>query len=399
MHKMQSGIENKKAKRITHGACGFCFLLAVVLYVLYMQNDVLATAQHFLSRGITHYNSAWGAILITLCAEIVKLVCTRIVLDIPLRFYALYYYPSFYLLGLLTSITTVDGGEAWQVCSVTSWFQVIAYIVVFVLLLWWACHYKDSHIDKRDTFSIMYSNVLLFVVMLFMTCNMSNTQENYHNELKAERFIAQKDYDKALEVGKRSLNTSQRLSVARNYALARQGMLPQRLFEYPQPYATAGLLPLASDTTALNSIEKELFSVLGGRPGAHIVSPVQFLKLLSTRPSASSSAHDYLLCAHLLDKDLDAFAHELGKHYAINDSLPVSYKEALVLYNRLRSTPVIVYEHEVTRVNMNDFFALCSRYKDFRLKSNESKSMYGNTYWWYYYFSPLPPKNQTQRNL
>ena len=87
----------------------FSFTLFSLLYLFVMQADLLATAQHLLSKGQTVYSPLWGTVIITLLLLLLQGVFRRIMVY-PLRFHALYYFPSCVVLGLLTSIVPQTGG-------------------------------------------------------------------------------------------------------------------------------------------------------------------------------------------------------------------------------------------------------------------------------------------------
>ena len=97
--------------------CGSLFTLFSLLYLFVMQADLLATAQHLLSKGQTVYSPLWGTVIITFLLLLLQGVFRRIMVY-PLRFHALYYFPSCVVLGLLTSIVPQTG---WNVQLSTNW--------------------------------------------------------------------------------------------------------------------------------------------------------------------------------------------------------------------------------------------------------------------------------------
>ena len=172
----------------------------------------------------------------------------------------------------------------------------------------------------------------------------------------------------------------------RVFALSRENLLGEKLFDFPQYNGSQGLLPSLSDTTYAHDWTKALYKHLGGKPGKNLKDNTRFLELLSQRPSATAAAKDYLLCAYLLDKNLDAFVAALPRCHEVNDNLPLHYKEALILYNRLHTTPAITYKNSVIETNLNDFLHYGMQYTHATERSNQCRRMYGNTYWWYYYY-------------
>lgn len=95
---------------------------------------------------------------------------------------------------------------------------------------------------------------------------------------------------------------------------------------------------------------------------------------------------DYMLCSFLLDKNLNAFVDNIGKYYAINDSLPKHYKEALLLYTHLHSAPKLVYNNDVMNADYQDYQKMERNFADGRERKNELRGTYGNTYWFYYQY-------------
>ena len=93
---------------------------------------------------------------------------------------------------------------------------------------------------------------------------------------------------------------------------------------------------------------------------------------------------DYYLCALLLDRKLDKFASEVTGYYPLNDSLPQHYKEALVLYKRIRTNPVCVYNDESLEENFNDYQAMLREKAPLAAIRNKTRRAFGRTYWYYY---------------
>jgi hypothetical protein len=155
-----------------------------------------------------------------------------------------------------------------------------------------------------------------------------------------ESLMAKGDYQGALAVGERSDKTDQRLLNLRIKALAHENQLGERLFSYP---------------------------IKGS--GRHLI----------TRKG------DYELCGYLIDKQLDRFAAALPHYYNIGEQrLPRYYREALVLYNHLRSNPHIVYHNNVLDTDYRDMRELARRYSDPKARQMAVFSNYEDTYWYYY---------------
>ena len=95
-------------------------------------------------------------------------------------------------------------------------------------------------------------------------------------------------------------------------------------------------------------------------------------------------AADYYLCSLLLDRKLDQFAAVIDTYYPLNDSLPKHYREALVLYKRLRTNPVCIYEDESLEEDYSDFLSISREKALPEVRKNRLRKAYGKTYWYYY---------------
>lgn len=156
---------------------------------------------------------------------------------------------------------------------------------------------------------------------------------------KMEYYISKGDYAEALAVGDRSDKTDRRLMQLRIDALAHEHLLGERLFAYP----------------------------LKGNSGSMV-----------------KKGGDHELCAYLIDKNLDKFVEALPKYYTEDGQLPRYYREALVLYNHLRSNPRIVFHDPVMDTDYADLQQLERRHKDRRARQMAVFKQYEGTYWYYY---------------
>ena len=86
----------------------------------------------------------------------------------------------------------------------------------------------------------------------------------------------------------------------------------------------------------------------------------------------------------LVDRDIDAFVRELPKHYTVNDSLPVHYREALILYTHMRSNPLLIYKNQVMDTDFDDFKSFEDSIPDLKARMLAIHNHYFGTYWWYH---------------
>ena len=109
---------------------------------------------------------------------------------------------------------------------------------------------------------------------------------------------------------------------------------------------------------------------------------------------------DFQLCQRLLDKDLDGFARIMKAnevHFGLTEAapadsttqvvaLPKHYREALVLYTRMHSTPLLTYHHDVADADYEDFQKIYRGEKDAHVRYSKLRDLYSNTYWFYYFY-------------
>lgn len=383
---MYKSTSKKKTGHIISWVCGFLFAIFSVLYLYYMQADLLATAQHVLSGGKTVYSPVWGTVVLTAMLLLLQGLCHKL-LDFPMRFYALGYFPSCLVLGLITSVVPAgEGGVKWAV----NWWLVGVCAALYVLLVWVVKHFPDMKSGRTFAFSYLWPNFLLFFLSFAMTGSVACTDDVCHYRLQAERLIVEGRDEEALEVGRNSLHADRSLTAMRAFALSRMRTMGGRLFEYPQYYGSEGLIPALSDTIYVHQWTDSLYVHLGGKPGKGLDGADEFLEVLSRLPSATQAVGDYLLCALLLDKRLDDFVAALPRFYPVDGNLPLHYKEALVLYNRLHTSPALIYKDDAVGANMDDFASYEAQFSDPVERANQCRRMYGHTYWWYYYYQALP---------
>ena len=183
-----------------------------------------------------------------------------------------------------------------------------------------------------------------------------------------------------------AIATNRNLTALRVFALSRMGELGNKLFEYPQEYGSNGLLPNTYDSLSAYNWTQELYKHLGGYPGKGISTAKQFLEILSRHDNARSATHDYLLCAYLLDKELDKFVMKLPTFYTINDSLPAHYKEALIIYSLEKGEDNKYFTDKSVEENIKKYNNFAKQITDSIARSNKCRREYGHTYWWYYHF-------------
>lgn len=142
-------------------------------------------------------------------------------------------------------------------------------------------------------------------------------------------------------------------------------------------------LPFAFFTTPLRTEQDILFS------------PNQWYKslrnLLQSNPQ-NQIAVDYLLCFHLLNKDLAAFKQDYDTYYwnIFGQTPPRLYQEALLMCLSEQEDPMTqMRQYGILPAVYED----CNRYLDLYQKAQGNgrplEPNYGKTYWFYYYYAQI----------
>lgn len=364
-------------------ACAIFFLLFTFLYLLNYQADMLAVAQHLLSHGATHYNRVVGAVVITFVLWGIQFAIYAGT-GLTRRAHALTYLPSLLILGILTDVSTlVETGK----CA-TRWLWIFPLAMLLYAGLIWIVRQLE-HIElpalSLGLFSRMtWINLLQMVIMALITCSIGNSDTVFHYRMRAEQDILHKRFAEAAAVGASDAKTDSSLTMLRVWALSKEGQLGDKLFEYPVTGGSDAMLPNGSSVRLLIVPEKRLYKDLGVM-FKEKMRPMTYLRLLHKKHFAKPLAHDWLLCAYLLDRNLEAFVAALPHYYDIDGPLPKSYREALVLYTHLREHPHIVYHSSVIDADYEDFKKLARANTGYKERYAALKDSFGKTYWLYYY--------------
>ena len=363
--------------------CAIVFVLFSFCWLFFFQSDQLAMTQHVLSGGLTHYNALWGTLIIIAVLMLLQLIIYRII-RLNKRSHALTYVPSMMLLALVSEISRqIESGE-----GVSGWIWVLPVIALLVWAGVAAVAKLVQEIESDRDFSLfsrpMWINALLMALQIICVAWIGNTNAVYHYRMQSETLLADGKYQKALEVGRRSLESDANLLMLRMYALARENALGERLFEYPISANVEQILPTSGRTRMYYCPEDSLWRFLGGRP-AEAMTPMHFLDLLERRDSiVPRQVVDYKLCGLLIDRQIDRFAREIGKYYKLDERLPKHYREALVLYTHSRSNPVVTYHHAVADEDWRNLLELERRYPNPTERKGRVEDQYHGTYWYYY---------------
>ena len=329
--------------------CAIVFLTFSFVWLYCFQADVLAAAQHVLSKGLTSYKPLVGALLITLVLQVLQLIVYALT-RLRKRSHALTYLPSMLALAMITNINSnVESGYA-----LGAWWVVLLIIVVWVLLVLAARALQavEPDAEPKGFFSRpMWINMLTMALLIIVVVAISNSNAVFHYRMRAESRLMSGDYEGALQMGDKSLESDADLQMIRMYALSRTGELGERLFAYPVSAHSEAMLPVEGKSKFVMYPTDSLYKFLGARPKGEMTTD-RYLELMQRRDSLDDRhIADYQLCGLLLDKRIDDFVRLLRRYYTegdtlVIDRLPKHYREAMTLYTHLRSKPVVVY-HKV----------------------------------------------------
>ena len=368
--------------------CAVVFVVFSFCFLYSFQADVMMMAQHVLSGGVTHYSRFWGALVITIVLQLLQLLVFSF-FRLWKSFHALTYLPSMLVLAFLTSMNSdMDlhfSMGAW-------WWAFPLVIIVWLGIVFLARNIEDVEpgAESAGLFSrMMWINLLTMAFLIMGTVGVSNTDAVFHYRMRMETRMADGDFEGALEQGCKSLESDANLQMLRMYALSRTGELGERLFTYPVVAKSEAILPVSGGSRfALYPVDS-LYRFLGARPVGEMTTS-RYLELMQRRDSVvNRRVADYQLCGLLIDKKIDAFAKALINCYAgqdtlVIDALPKHYREAMILYTRSRSKPILVYHNAVMDEDWRNLQELEAQYPDFSERKGKVEEQYRGTYWYYY---------------
>ena len=383
MYNSNRNLEDGSAT-VVRTVCAIVFLLFVAIYVFFYQEDTLALTQHILSGGATIYSRVIGGIIITIVLALLHFTTAKVMRTKPLCIYALSCFPSLYILTMLTDFDTSQPLSPWR------WWAILMPLAAAV---WWGVvyflgellRYRCSDIRHEEGYlaRTLGCNIFILAAMMIGVGLLSNSNDITHYRLRMERLLMHGEYAKALEVGKASDKTDASLTMLRVFALAHEGRLGDELFKYPVRGTSAAIVPELSDGKMLMLSPDSVYRMLGAIP-RHGQSTKNYLKAIVKSGQATKAAIEYQLCGMLIDKDLDGFVNLLMKTHKIDDTLPLHYREALILYTHRRSSPKVVYRNTVMDTDYDDMQRLEAETKSPGERRIQIYKQFSGTYWEYF---------------
>ena len=370
----------QKAVRIRTIVCGLLFSIFSFVYLFVFQRDVLEALHYSLAHGKTHFSPMGSALVMTLTLLFLTWG-VNLVTSIKGRFHSLAYVPAFFVLMAISDVDRevyIHGGNGTWLWLLPSIFTLF---IGLVLVLKKASHTKlDTNVSIAG---LMGSNLLFLLIGCVATLTVGNTDENFHHELETERYLREKNYSQAMKVGERSLEASQTLTALRAIAMTNAGALGDELFSYPQYYGADGLFLPEDSLQALRYTNDSIYSLLGARP-YYGEGKLSYLRTLCHEDKGKFTALHYYLSALLLKKRLDTFADELNNFYEPEDSLPIHFKEAILVYHQNHPKYPFVLADSMLIKRYSEYRCRQTEFHSRDIEKSQMRREFGNTYWWYH---------------
>lgn len=378
--------EEIRLQRVVVALSATLFAVFSFLFVAKFQTPLLELLYERVATGKLEYNAYVVGASISIFLTLFALWINRYT-GFKREWTALSYLPSSILLAFITDIdrSIYIGEYNYQKWIIVALIGVFAY-ASFSYVLRRVLFAKIKNVAMSAN-RIVWRNLEIFVVLFCLVGFLSNGEENFKREALVESYYRKGNVKKALEVGYLSNTVSQTLATQRAYILAKEGLLGEKLFEYPQPYSSDVLFP--EDVQVSPLVPDSVFSLIG-------VNPIPGEKMLETlkraveSDSSTSAARDYYLSAMLLDRRLVEFAGTVASLYPdvkISD-MPKHYQEALVLYSNIDGS-VVDSDNNGMQKYFDAFKALEKQYDDPFVRANYMRRNFGRTYWWYYLYGNI----------
>ena len=386
MNNEKENINRRKTARILSVACGFLFSAFSIVYLAVFQKDVMEALHYSLAQGKTVYAPWASAIILTVVLLLIRWGINGLVgLKGPLK--ALSYFPCCLLLGVLTDVThnVYHGGGIDA-----SWATLLpVLLVVYGMVGWLLARAVRLWLNPEiPTGVVINTNLITLLGLCLMTVGIGNTDIHFHHELQVEEALRKQDYERALQVGEKSMDPSRNLTALRVYALSRQGTVGEKLFSFPQLYGAAGLLMGTDNDKALRLHADSLYIYLGDTP--KLGEPaMKFFESICEEETGNYTTLDYYLSALLLEKKLDKFMQAFVDWYPLEEAhFPKYYKQAYYLYNCMHSS-----SEKYLLIDDAEMDTLWEKYQTRKQElsgqpgeANFMRREFGDTYWWYYQY-------------
>lgn len=377
---------NKEEIRLQRAVMALCAILFAVfsfLFIAKYQSAPLELLYEKVSTGKLQYNGYVVGAFLSGALTVLALWLNRYT-RFKREWTAMTFLPSTLLLSFITDIDrSLYTGE----------YDYLKWIVVFAVGLF--LYAAFSFVLRRMLFAkiknvamsanrIIWRNLEIFVLFFCTVGFLSNGDDSFKREALIASYYNRGDIDKALQVGYLSNSATQTITTQRAYILAKEGLLGEKLFEYPQMFGTTSLLPGMTQVSPL--VPDSVFDLIGvvPQPGEKTIA---ILERALEIDSTNETAKEYYLSALLLDRQIVEFVDAIEELYPdvnINE-LPKHYQEAILLYESIEQNHIGVDNPDMQK-QFYAFKALENEYDDVLVRSNYLRRKFGRTYWWYYLY-------------
>lgn len=369
--------------------CAALFCAFTFIYLFFYQADVLAYGQWRLSYGVTHYNNVVGTIVIVVTLYLMRVLMCRTgrnAESVP----ALTYLPSMLFLALITDI---DEHIVEQFSFIKYGLLLLVYVGAFLLLAWLINSWFGEGLKRSSQLVRANVNALIMLALFILVGCVGNSDGMFHQRLRIGRYIAEGEFDKASRVGEKANEADSMVTALHAYSMARAGIIGEEFFERPNCGSSANIIPQWQLNMFINASEQ-------GDTTAFSTNQITFIAPLTGKYQSlrRKDYYDYALTALLLDRKINTFARCLPRYYVKRDTtgeyrsridsvqlMPKHFREALLLYTRLRSNPSITYSNVTMDADFNDFAVILRQTNDLKERRKRLRQSYVNTYWYYYF--------------
>ena len=373
-----------RLQRVVAYTCAILFALFSFTYIAFYQAPLLEMLYNHVATGKLEYNSIVVAGIVTAFLTVLAVWMNRFA-RFQREWTAIAYLPSSLILAFITDIDRslfTGGYSLWGWC-----FVFIAGITVYLFLSFVLHRMLFEKIKNlaMSTNRILWRNFILMVLLFSLIGTLSSSEENIKREALVASHYKNGNIEKALRVGCNSLDASCELTALRAYIMAKEGILGERLFEYPMPYGVKALLP---DKVQSSPLVPDSVYALIGSISCDDEDIVSFFENAARADSSSSAAREYALSALLLEKRLPEFKellYEIDDSFEI-DNLPKHYREALFLYSEMDSAYMPDFSDDSLSVAFDSLKNIESMYSDLVIRGNMVRKSFGRTYWWYFLY-------------
>ena len=363
-----------------------------LVYLSFFQADLLWYAQHVLSHGLTVYSTLVGAVVITVSILLVRILVKRFHPANQRVTPSLSFLPSALLLAIITDFhVQTDTHLGYGNAIIFSILLLLGYI----LLVWFVSKINpfDQNTTARGwTLNMVLMNLITMCIIFAIVGTLGNHNRSEHIRLKAERMIVTGNCDGALDLLNYRCEKDTSLIMLRAYALGKHTILGENFFSNFHQGSSDMLMPAPTNRLRLATTSStHIYTMVGGSP-AKGQGVKAALMALDKKKKLTRTGRQYLLVAHLLDRDIDTFVRCLAKVYDTGDKLPRQYAEAVVLYLKKHPHANLFYDLGDAEQRYAKFRKLAGPIKKgaHRLPDG-SPVMYdtllkpfGDTYWYYY---------------